>query len=632
MLRAVAFVLLLPVLARAQTLPATHAYSGLDATSARTRIERDGRRQYGPKFEAAGMPAAPAIEYFPGLRLPGKSEDLRRPASAIRVVKPAFRLPDRDLGIADTQDVLFLAETRLVRLRVHLRAAGEPLAARWTGQLQKYFDFLDRDGNGVLNRYEAEFALSNKGVGQMLQTGYAYQRPDDAARAFADLDQDEDGRIHFPEFAAYYAPTAARIVSALPNPNRDVYADRLTDELFQRFDTDKDGRLSRAELSAVENLMGALDTDEDECLSAMEVVPNLFNGRVTTMPQPAAKSPNIAPQSMLVFKQGRLPDDIADTIVSRYDRDRNRRLSRVESPFDKDRFVSLDKNRDGELAADELSAWKDLAPDLELEMVLGKKPDDSAIRARPGGDGRAAPLAAALRPAGPDAAHLTVGKQTIQLSCYTARGVYGQSQRPSFLTFPDNGKGFVTEKDVVGPQFQALRVLYDMIDRDADGKMSRAEFNAFFALQESFTKLPLSFVYAAQTPSLFQVLDANGDGRMSVREVREAWARLIVLEPTSEEFVTKAALQPQGAVRFGRSAEVMMTNPSAIYTQPPVRQTTRGPVWFRKFDRNGDGELSRSEFPGRTADFDRLDANRDGFITVEESEAGDRALRAAGSK
>src|SRR3954468_9296789 len=133
MLRAAALALVLPTLAVAQTLPATHAYSGLDATSARTRLDRDGRRPYGPRFEAAGMPAAPAVGFLPGQKDP-------QPVSPIRVLKPAFRLPEQDLGIADVQDILFFAETRLVRMRLHLKAAGAPLSERWTEQLRQYFD------------------------------------------------------------------------------------------------------------------------------------------------------------------------------------------------------------------------------------------------------------------------------------------------------------------------------------------------------------------------------------------------------------------------------------------------------------------------------------------------------------
>jgi Ca2+-binding EF-hand superfamily protein len=35
-------------------------------------------------------------------------------------------------------------------------------------------------------------------------------------------------------------------------------------------------------------------------------------------------------------------------------------------------------------------------------------------------------------------------------------------------------------------------------------------------------------------------------------------------------------------------------------------------------DKNGDGKISREEFLGRPVAFDRLDTNKDGFITRDE--------------
>jgi Ca2+-binding EF-hand superfamily protein len=603
MLRIFLPLIFLPSLAVAQTMLATHSYSGLDATSARTRLERDVRRPYGPNFEAAAMPAG----------------------TAIRVVKPAFRLAEQGLGIAEIEDVLFFAESRLVRMRIHLKAGNEPLAKHWTGQLRRYFDFLDRDGDGFLNRYECEFMFSNAGMNQMIQSGFAYQRPDDAARTFAEIDIDQDGKISFDEFANYYTPSAAKVIAAVPSPNRDIFADTLTDELFKLFDTDKDGKLSRAELDAVEKLFATLDSDEDECLSAMEIAPRTFNDPVTRR---AFGTGAPAAQVMLAFRPGLMPDSILETILSRYDKDKNYKLTKGENPFSDEVFKALDRDGNGELSLTELLAWKEMAPDLELEMTLGAKAEESGIKLLPRADGKPAPLAAGFKVVAPGTALFTVGNQSIQLACYAPRGVYSQGGPPSFLTFQDNGKGFITEKDIAGPQFQSLRVMFDMIDRDADGKITRAEFNAFFSLQQSFTKLPLSLVYSAQTPSLFQLLDTNGDGRLSIREVREGWSKLIALEPTSKEYVTRDALRPHGALRFGRAAEVFSFNPALVYNQPLMRQpTTRGPLWFRKFDRNGDGELSRSEFPGSAAEFDRLDTNHDGYISVEEAEAADKVMR-----
>ena len=284
MIRIVLTVLILwPAIALGQTLPATHAYSGFDAASSRVRFERGGHRPYAPPSLATGMYAPSAMEFSSS-----EADAVLRPTSVLRVVRPAYRLADANLGIADEQDVIFFGETRLVRLRFHLAGKGQSLADRWSAQLRRYFDFLDRDNDGTLNEAEAEFVFTNKGVQTMLQSGFSFPTPNDSSRTFAAFDLDRDGKISFDEFAAYYAPSAHRVVQSAVAPARDPIADTLTDQLFQLFDTNKDGKLSRAELNAVESLFATLDADEDECLTALEIVPRLFNGgQSSASPRPA---------------------------------------------------------------------------------------------------------------------------------------------------------------------------------------------------------------------------------------------------------------------------------------------------------------------------------------------------------
>ena len=62
-----------------------------------------------------------------------------------------------------------------------------------------------------------------------------------------------------------------------------------------------------------------------------------------------------------------------------------------------------------------------------------------------------------------------------------------------------------------------------MIDRDADGRLTRPSSTPSSPSSELHQAAAVAGL-SAQTPSLFQILDANGDGRLSVREVREAWA------------------------------------------------------------------------------------------------------------
>ena len=56
----------------------------------------------------------------------------------------------------------------------------------------------------------------------------------------------------------------------------------------------------------------------------------------------------------------------------------------------------------------------------------------------------------------------------------------------------------------------------------------------------------------------------------------------------------------------------------------PAEGNRRGPAWesvLARDDKNHDGKISREEFSGPAALFDRLDANHDGFITKDEHEA-----------
>jgi hypothetical protein len=53
----------------------------------------------------------------------------------------------------------------------------------------------------------------------------------------------------------------------------------------------------------------------------------------------------------------------------------------------------------------------------------------------------------------------------------------------------------------------------------------------------------------------------------------------------------------------------------------------RGPLWFRKMDRNGDGDVSRAEWLGSAEDFKKIDTDGDGLISLEEAEKADALFR-----
>jgi Ca2+-binding EF-hand superfamily protein len=606
------FVVALSGRADAQTIPALHPGSGLAATSALSVFERDGLRPSGPRHDAGPTTVASA---------------------ALHRVLPPFRFSDDQINIPSAQEVIFFTEQRPVRVRLHVKVAGKSLVAEWKAQMRKLFDFFDRDGDGVLNSYEAEYVFSNRGVQQMIALGNAMPGFTDPNRSLADFDKDGDGNISFDEFLAYYNTSAEKLVSIRPNPFRDAFAETITEELFKLLDANKDGKLSKEELAGAELLLRSRDLDEDECLSATELVPDVFNRQARAgTPNAASAAANRVGEPLQVYPVGGIPETIFEQLLKRYDKDGNLRLTKAEIGLDDATFARLDRNGNGELSVTELMAWREGPPDLEIELTLGAKPSESSAKVLPGPDGKAPPLASALRFGEPGKAFLHLGNQQLEFNTYAPQGAFARPVQAAAaqLSFPDNGRGYITEKDVAqaGPQLQYLRVLFDTLDRDADGKVTRAEFDTYFRVQQGFQSLPLSVTFGSQVPSLFQILDVNSDGRLSVRELRNAWARLHDLEPSGGEYITRAAIQAQGTIRFGRTLQVNTAGQEFPYA---VRQipTNRGPLWFRKMDRNSDGELSRSEFLGRSEEFDRIDADHDGRITAEEAEAYDKAQRTA---
>ncbi|HSQ54298.1 MAG TPA: hypothetical protein VLM40_01025, partial [Gemmata sp.] len=120
------------------------------------------------------------------------------------------------------------------------------------------------------------------------------------------------------------------------------------------------------------------------------------------------------------------------------------------------------------------------------------------------------------------------------------------------------------------------------------------------------------------------------DGRLGVRELRTAWERLIVLEPDKTDVVTRDAILPAISLRLSRSIDRFTLTQAQYADQDPnqqVRIPKKGPLWFRKMDRNADGDVSRSEFLGTRAEFDAIDTDHDALISLEEAEAYDKTKR-----
>jgi Ca2+-binding EF-hand superfamily protein len=508
--------------------------------------------------------------------------------------------------------------------------AGGSLNERFEAHLRALFAAFDRDGDGSLNRYETELIYARSELAQMLRGGFGFRGQSGQAPSIDILDRDGDGKVSFEEFAAYYSPELPLMTQVRGSLADNRNTNELTAELFARLDTNNDGRLSEAELKAAEKILAVLDEDEDETVSAAELLKNSARGNQVLgggefgagmMSMSGRADPKYLPPNGLQAHLGSLPPEVIGQVVRWYDADHDGKLNKLESGLAADDFVRMDMDKDGKLTVAELEAWRTGEPDVVVTLTFADKLAGCKAEATVG---KGNPTGIDIpKPTTPDRVVLRVGAQTVDLASSPLPALVTVTDHPYAALFPAN-KQFLEEKDLVGPQYQFLRVAFDPADFDGDGKLTKAEFDRYFTLQAKTARLSMTLTHVTRVPNLFQLLDANGDGKLGVKELRTAYERLIPLEPSGGNEVTRAVLQPSAVIRFGSTvggaAELMLSAP-----RQPV--PTRGPTWFYKMDRNGDGDVSRLEFLGSKEDFDKLDTNRDGLISLEEAVEYEKTAR-----
>jgi Ca2+-binding EF-hand superfamily protein len=216
-------------------------------------------------------------------------------------------------------------------------------------------------------------------------------------------------------------------------------------------------------------------------------------------------------------------------------------------------------------------------------------------------------------------------------------GILRQQLLAQFKQADKDGNGYLDEKEA-----RASRVfgpLVAAIDRDGDGKLYEHEVIAYFdqlgELQRRARLACVTLVPADQSRGLFDVLDVDRDGRLGLREMRGAVKLLEQLDKDGKGYLVRADLPknyqltlrrgPADAGGIGGAAIVALYGGTEGAAVLPER--AEGPLWFRKMDRNRDGDVSRKEFLGTDEHFRQIDTDADGLISAEEAERYDAQVR-----
>lgn len=510
---------------------------------------------------------------------------------------------------ATVQDMVYFAKSGPVRVRFRVALAGAAPEAAWQAAVDKLFTFCDRDGNGALDAKErAAFMKPGRRprpVDPDLDGGPGVEQ-----QVFSEKDPPADRAAFAAKLrAAGLGPVAVTVQPGTTDP------ERYTAALFRHLDRDGDGKLSADELAAAPDRLAALDLNEDELIAGPELlgrpVPAPAGLLRVAAPREADDEPAPVGDGDLLPLPGGSAAAVKALLAAR-DKDKNGALGRPEFGAGPAAFAALDKDGNGQLDTDELAAWLRQLPDAEFAVSLGGPSPAIGPGAEADGSVTRMVAHARVRVVAPPAAPAEAWRQTAE----RLRAEFDRVAR---------GGTAVERKDLDGPRDRAFLPLFDLADRNADKKLTRDEFDTALAAAGAAASCRVEIAVMDRGRGLFELLDKNGDGQLSPRELKAAAGLARSLDRNADGRVDRADIPRLFAVAVAPAGITLINTPLAVGGRfaitAPAAAAGDVPAWFSKMDRNGDGDVSRREFLGPAELFRKLDRDGDGLISPDEARA-----------
>ncbi len=519
------------------------------------------------------------------------------------------------------QTLFYLDDNRLITLRFQVTVDGKPFGEAWEKFLDDYFKMLDKDEDGKLSAQELGKLTNTRllSVLRPLEPGQSARfRPVPgglARKDFAESIEDMGFKPFVVTIESSQNQRGQRFTS-LGMPQDPNQAAKL---LFARLDRDSDGKLSREEQKNALATLAKSDLDQDETISSAELIPVNFpqyfvvDGAMATSQQDQTRFLSLADQTSI--------RQVAQKLTFKYDKDptRDNALSRNELGLSEKLFANHDMDGNGKWDFE------------EIQQYLRSPSADVTVIVRFGGfvEGRLRiefqhdeNLDSEVKNA---IGSLNLGTVQMEISAEPKRWTKLDDVLKSQIRAADaDNNGYIDKEE--SRRLGNMQSLFEVLDADRDEKLFLDEAVEGMLPIARLLSQQIRLTVTDRGRDLFRILDSDSDGRVSKREFWAMPDRAALWDKDKDGRVAESEIPQQyrlvtleGDVnRFSRFSGIrVVSNPSMGGQR--VQRTAAGPEWFRRMDRNNDGDVSTREFLGTSKAFEKLDQNGDGLISAGEA-------------
>ena len=428
------------------------------------------------------------------------------------------------------------AESGLNRFRNSFRNIQEVVSA---------FKRFDTNGDGALSQQELVHGMRSSG---------AKLTAAEMKAIFILADVNQDGEVNYIEFISALFPSVSDGLAKLRNVLSSVNSVK---DAFRKFDADRDGEITFQEFKNGASSIGKFSNGELSSIFAVGDVDH--DGKISFSEFARMIIPSVDEKISQLKKSLGTASDVTSA------------------------FKKFDANNDGKISSQELKNGL---------RALGLKLTDSEIDGIYAvgdldGDGE-----------------ISLHEFEHLLGTAVSFG-HVEDVKAAFYRFDQNNDGHIDKSELKlmlsatgkNPSDQEVNELFRKGDLDGDGKIDLQEFIKlmFPASTEALAKLQKSFKSTNEMKSSFRKYDTDGDGHISRAELRNVMSKFS--EAEVDAVFALGDMDQSGGIDYQEFIALIIPHSSEAIRKlsSQFRSVADVKAAFKRFDTNGDGQISRDE-------------------------------------